>query len=55
MINKIASQTNVKIIDLYTPLSNKQHLFPDSVHPNAQGAELIAKEIFNKITSHKNR
>ena len=55
MINKIASQTNVKIIDLYTPLSNKQHLFPDSVHPNAEGLKIIAKEVFNEITSNKNR
>ena len=53
MINKIASQTNVKIIDLYTPLSNKQHLFPDSVHPNAEGLKIIAKEVFNEITSNK--
>ena len=54
MINKIASQTNVKIIDLYTPLSNKQNLFPDSVHPNAEGLKIIAKEVFNEITSNKN-
>ena len=53
MINKIASQTNVKIIDLYTPLSNKQHLFPDSVHPNAEGLKIIAKEVFNAIISNK--
>ena len=53
MINKIASQTNVKIIDLYTPLSNKHHLFPDSVHPNAEGLKIIAKEVFNEITSNK--
>ncbi len=54
MINKIASQTNVKTIDLYTPLSNKQHLFPDSVHPNAEGLKIIAKEVFKSITSNKN-
>ena len=53
MISKIASLTNVKIIDLYKPLSNKQHLFPDSVHPNAEGLKIIAKEVFNEITSNK--
>jgi len=54
MINKIATQTNVKIIDLYTPLSNKQNLFPDFVHTNAKGLKIIAKEVFNAITSNKN-
>ena len=54
MINKIATQTNVKIIDLYTPLSNKQNLFPDFVHPNAKGLKIIAKEVFNAITRNKN-
>ncbi len=53
MINMIASQTNVKIIDLYKPFSNKQHLFPDFVHPNAEGLEIIAKEVFNAIISNK--
>ena len=53
MINKIASQTNVKTIDLYTPLSNKQNLFPDSVHPNAEGFKIIAKEVLNSINSNK--
>ena len=52
MINKIASQTNVKIIDLYTPLSYKQNLFLDCVHPNAKGNKIIAKEVFNAITSN---
>ena len=54
MINKIATQTNVKTIDLYTPLSKKQHLFPDSVHPNAEGAKIIANEVFNAISSSNN-
>jgi lysophospholipase L1-like esterase len=54
MINKIASQTNIKTIDLYKPFSNKQHLFPDFVHPNAEGLKIIAKEVFNAITSNKN-
>jgi acyl-CoA thioesterase-1 len=53
MINIIASQTNVRIIDLYKPLSNKQHLFPDFVHPNAEGAKIIANEVFNAITYNK--
>lgn len=53
MINEVASQTNVKTIDLYTPLSNKENLFPDSLHPNTNGNKIIANEVFNTITSNK--
>ena len=48
-IEQIASQTQVNIIDLYTPLSNKPELFPDTVHPNAEGAEIIAKTVFESL------
>ena len=33
------------VIDLYDALSNRPDLFPDKIHPNAKGAELIARTI----------
>ncbi|WP_372807050.1 GDSL-type esterase/lipase family protein [Pontiella sp.] len=45
MIDEIAKQTGVKIIDLHTPLANQQALFPDSIHPNAAGAKIIAETV----------
>lgn len=44
-INEIAKDTGVKIIPLFQELSNKQHLFPDGVHPNKEGARLIADNV----------
>jgi lysophospholipase L1-like esterase len=53
MIDRIAQQTGAKIIDLYRPLSGKAELFPDTVHPNAEGARLMAEAIFAAIAAGK--
>jgi hypothetical protein len=45
LIDEIAQQRDVQIIDLFTALSGASDLFPDGVHPNAEGATLIAEEI----------
>lgn len=50
-IDEVAKKANVKIIDLYVALSDKKALFPDSVHPNAEGANLMAKAIAGTITA----
>ena len=36
-------------IDLYTALSNKPKMFPDKIHPNAEGAAVMAKVIANIV------
>lgn len=48
-IKQVADKTNLPIIDLYSALSNKKELFPDTVHPNSQGAGLIAREIYQAL------
>lgn len=50
IIEKIAKDEKVQLIDLYTPFIGKGNLVPDLVHPNAEGAALLAKNIFNAIT-----
>ncbi len=41
------------MIDLYAALSDKKELFPDKVHPNAEGAKLMAETIARAITADK--
>lgn len=48
-IDEVAKQTGANIIDLHTALSDKKKMFPDHVHPNAEGAKLIAKTISRAI------
>jgi len=49
-INQVARSKHVPIIDMYEPLSDKPELFPDLIHPNAEGAHGIAKEIYTTLT-----
>lgn len=46
LIDVVAHQANVKVIDLYAALSNHSELFPDKVHPNAIGARMMAAAIY---------
>lgn len=49
LIDEIAKATDVKIIDLYAPLKDKPELLPDKVHPNAEGAKIIAQTVAEAI------
>lgn len=49
IIYEVAKITNVKVIDLYNPLIEYTHYFPDSVHPNKEGAGFIAKIIYSYL------
>ena len=49
LVAEVAKKTGVTVIDLYTELSNKKKQFPDGVHPNAEGAGIIAKAVFAAI------
>ena len=45
LLDKIAKETKATIIDLYAPLKDKPELLPDKVHPNAEGATIIAETV----------
>ena len=49
-IRQVASETKCQVIDLYAALSDKPKLFPDKVHPNAEGASLIAAAVYQALT-----
>jgi len=51
LIDQISKEKSVPVIDLYTPLVGAGHMFPDSIHPNAEGAKLMAELIAATILS----
>lgn len=51
-INEIAQEYNLKVIDSYTPMSNSPELFPDGLHPNKEGNEVLAEVIYKEITKN---
>lgn len=50
IIEKVAKHENLPLIDLYAPFIGKGNLVPDAVHPNAEGAKLLAETVFKAIT-----
>lgn len=51
-IRRIAATTNVGLINLNAPLYNRPDLFPDALHPNAEGAEIMARTIYSNLTGN---
>ena len=49
LIKQVATEKGTAIIDTYAALDGKPQLFPDRVHPNDEGAGLIAKAVFEAI------
>ncbi|MCK9641658.1 MAG: GDSL-type esterase/lipase family protein, partial [Prolixibacteraceae bacterium] len=49
-MEKLAKEENLGMIDLYSVLSGRASLFPDQIHPNAEGAGLMAQAIAKKLT-----
>lgn len=49
MIQQIATEQSLGLIDLYTPLLGYPEWLPDKVHPNVEGAHLIARTVYQKL------
>jgi lysophospholipase L1-like esterase len=45
MIDEIGKRKGVPVIDLYTALLDRGNLFPDAIHPNAEGAGIMARTL----------
>ena len=49
LIQQLPTYRAVEVIDMYTPLEESGHLFPDYLHPNAEGAKMIAEIVASVI------
>ena len=45
MIKKVAKKNHFPIIDLHAAMDGMPELFPDKVHPNEEGAKVMAKAV----------
>jgi lysophospholipase L1-like esterase len=50
-INQVANDLNLPIVNVYSVLSNHTEVFGDGVHPNSEGGQLIASQIYQALTS----
>jgi len=53
IIQKVAKEESLPVIDLNTPFVDHPELFADGCHPNEEGASQIAKIVFEKISGNK--
>lgn len=53
MINKLAKKNNLFVIDLHTAMDGMPELFPDRIHPNEKGAQVMAKAVYQSISTLK--
>ncbi len=49
-IRKVAAHSASRLIDLHTPLYQRPDLFADFLHPNEEGAGIIASTVYAAIT-----
>lgn len=49
MIKKVAKKNGLPVIDLHSAMDGMPELFPDHVHPNEKGAEVMAKAVYRAI------
>jgi sialate O-acetylesterase len=49
-IKQIANIKETGLIDLHSPLYHRPDLFPDALHPNAEGARILAETVCQEIT-----
>jgi acyl-CoA thioesterase I len=49
LIQQVADEKKLQIVDLYRVFSGREALLPDRVHPNDEGARLIARAVYEAI------
>ena len=49
-IETVARESGARLIDFYEPLIARPDLLPDAVHPNAEGAGILARTVYSAIT-----
>ncbi len=54
IIERVADDKLLPVIDLYAALSGKPQYFPDKIHPNAEGARIIAEGVAAALTNAPN-
>jgi lysophospholipase L1-like esterase len=49
VLKRVAGERGVPVIDLDAPLRGKAGVFPDGVHPDAEGAAIMAREVHRAL------
>ena len=53
LIRQVAKKNKLDVIDLHTPTSGQPERFPDQLHPDVQGAGIIAQTLYDYLQKLK--
>jgi lysophospholipase L1-like esterase/dienelactone hydrolase len=52
-IQDVAFENNIEVIDMHSPFTDQEANTPDNIHPNKDGATIMAKLIYDNIARKK--
>lgn len=53
LVHKVAADSQATDIDLYDPFTTRKDMFPDAIHPNDAGAQIMSSVIYTALTGNK--
>ena len=53
LIRQVAKKNKLDVVDLHTPTAGQPERFPDQLHPDVQGAGIIAKTLYDYLKKTK--
>jgi len=53
LIRQVAKKNKLDVVDLHTPTSGQPERFPDQLHPDVQGAGIIAQTLYDYLMKSK--
>ncbi len=55
LIREVAFKTKCEVLDMHSAFINLQHLIKDDIHPNAEGAGISAKKVFQVLKQQRDK
>ncbi len=52
LIEQVAAEKNLPVVDVYSALQDYPGYFPDGVHPTSEGAQIIANQVYQAILDY---
>jgi acyl-CoA thioesterase I len=53
MVQLVGKNANVDVIDLFYDFLDKESMVPDKIHPDAQGAKIMAEKIYPMLKTYR--
>jgi lysophospholipase L1-like esterase len=55
MIQQVAYTEKVEVLDMHSPFVNKEELFSDKLHPDKEGAGIMATTVYNNLAQKRDK